>query len=385
MIYFDNAATSYPKPESVLKAVNGAVVKYGGNPGRSGHKMSLESSEAVYSVRETAADMFGAQPENIVFTLNCTHSLNLAIKGTAVRGGHYIITSLEHNSVARPIHALTSRGISYSIARVYPDDDRTLAEISGLINPYTKGVICTLGSNVTGQLMPYRRIGALCRSRRIMFIGDGAQVCGVRPVSLAEDGINILCMPGHKGLYGISGTGMLITDGKYPIRHIVEGGTGSTSLDLRQPDFLPDSLESGTLNTVGIVSLGEGMNYVREKGIDAIYEAETALCERFIAGAEKINGVRIYRTPGTAYLPIVLFNIGSHPSEESASLLSDAGFALRGGFHCSGLAHKSLGTVENGGIRFAPSSFNTPNEVDGLLEAVAAIAKLTKAEQSLSG
>ncbi|MCC8042119.1 MAG: aminotransferase class V-fold PLP-dependent enzyme [Oscillospiraceae bacterium] len=374
MIYFDNAATTYPKPDSVLQAARAAPVEYGGNPGRSGHSMSLKTAEAVYAVREKAAKMFDADPENAVFTLNCTHALNLAIKGVAVRGGHYIISSLEHNSVARPVHALAQRGISYSIARVYEDDERTMKEIISLINPYTKGIICTMGSNVTGQILPFGKIGELCSARGLIFIADGAQVCGVLPISLKNDCINILCMPGHKGLYGISGTGMLITDGKYPIHHIMEGGTGSTSLELNQPDFLPDRFESGTVNTVGIISLGAGMDYLAAKGIDNVRSAEDTLCSRFINGVRSVDGVKIYRQPNAKYLPIVLFNIESKNSEETATELSDAGFALRGGYHCSGLAHRSLGTLDVGGVRFSPSAFNTAGEVDKLISAVKRIA-----------
>lgn len=381
MIYFDNAATTYPKPESVRRAAAEAIVRYGGNPGRSGHKMSIAASEAVYSVREKAGKFFGAEPENVIFTANCTESLNMAIKGLAeqeLREGrpfHVIISSLEHNSVFRPVHELTKRGLSYSIAEVSADDTVTVNNFEALIKPHTKAVICTLGSNVTGQLLPYERIGAMCRRRHICFVGDGAQVCGVVPIDMKRDNINILCMPGHKGLYGISGTGLLITDGQYPIYHILEGGTGSTSLEAEQTPFLPEELESGTVNTVGIVTVGAGIDFIGKTGAERIHSYETALCDRLINELDGESRVRIYRRERCSYLPIVLFNVEGIAPEEAAAYLNDAGFALRGGLHCSGLAHRSIGTLPNGGVRFSPSVFNTPAQTHMLANAVKKLAR----------
>lgn len=384
MIYFDNAATTYPKPESVRRAAAEAIVRYGGNPGRSGHKMSIAASEAVYSVREKAGRFFGAEPENVIFTANCTESLNMAIKGLAeqeLREGrpfHVIISSLEHNSVFRPVHELTKRGLSYSIAEVSADDTVTVNNFESLINPHTKAVICTLGSNVTGQLLPYERIGAMCRRRHICFVGDGAQVCGVVPIDIKRDNINILCMPGHKGLYGISGTGLLITDGQYPIYHILEGGTGSTSLEAEQTPFLPEELESGTVNTVGIVTVGAGIDFIGKTGAERIHSRETALCDQLISELDGESMVRIYRRERCSYLPIVLFNVEGIAPEEAAAYLNDGGFALRGGLHCSGLAHRSIGTLPDGGVRFSPSVFNTPAQTHMLANAVKKLANSKK-------
>lgn len=381
MIYFDNAATTYPKPESVRRAAAEAIVRYGGNPGRSGHKMSIAASEAVYSVREKAGKFFGAEPENVIFTANCTESLNMAIKGLAeqeLREGrpfHVIISSLEHNSVFRPVHELTKRGLSYSIAEVSADDTVTVNNFEDLIKPHTKAVICTLGSNVTGQLLPYERIGAMCRRRHICFVGDGAQVCGVVPIDMKRDNINILCMPGHKGLYGISGTGLLITDGQYPIYHILEGGTGSTSLEAEQTPFLPEELESGTVNTVGIVTVGAGIDFIAKTSAERIHSYETALCDRLINELDGESRVRIYRRERCSYLPIVLFNVEGIAPEEAAAYLNDVGFALRGGLHCSGLAHRSIGTLPDGGVRFSPSVFNTPAQTHMLANAVKKLAR----------
>ena len=373
MINFDNSATTFPKPRSVKAASAAALEKYGGNPGRGGHAISLASANAVFRARENIADFFGASPENVVFTLNCTHALNLAIKGVLKPGDHVIISSFEHNSSARPVHALSKSGVKYSIAEVFPESALTVESFRSLIRPDTKAIICTIGSNVTGQIMPFLELGMLAEKHGLCFIADGAQACGVIPVKLS-DGINILCTAGHKALYGPTGTGLLISDGKFPITPIMEGGTGSASIELEQPDFLPDSLESGTVNTAGIIALNAGVDFVRKLTLKKIFTHETALCRQFISGISDLDSVIIYRERNANYLPIVLFNIKGMPSDETASALNDMGFALRGGLHCSGLAHKSLGTLPNGGVRFAPSVMNSSAEVAKLVSAVRKLA-----------
>ncbi len=402
MINFDNSATSFPKPTVVKKAVFEAMNRYGGNPGRSGHRISIETAEAVYSARAAAADFFGAEPDNTVFTQNCTHALNMAIKGvvsgleqnSAVRtqnpdGGkgshrsekngapcHVIISSLEHNSVLRPVHALSQKGeCTYSVAEVSFDDSVTAENFRRLITPRTRVIACTLGSNVTGQLLPYERIAELCRKNNICFIADGAQACGVIPIRLS-DGINILCTAGHKSLYGPSGTGLLITDGSYKIDPIIEGGTGSASLEKEQPEFMPDSLESGTINTAGAIALGAGIRFVKKIGTDKIYSHENRLCRIFLDETGDSDRIMIYRDERVKnYLPIISFNISGLTANETAARLSDMGFALRGGLHCSGLAHTALGTVPDGTVRFSPSVFNTEKEVYALTAAVKKISK----------
>ena len=374
MINFDNSATTFPKPRSVKAAAALALERYGGNPGRSGHSLSLKAAEAVFAARKNIAEMFSAEPENVIFTLNCTHALNLAIKGIVKPSDHVIISSFEHNSVARPVYAMSKTGVRFSIAEVFPEDKLTIQSFRALIRPETKAIICTAGSNVTGQILPVREIAEIAAENNLCFIVDGAQACGVIPISLS-DGINVLCAAGHKALYGPTGTGLLITDGKYPISPIIQGGTGSTSVELEQPTFLPDALESGTVNTAGIIALNAGVSYVKRLTPERIYRYESELCRRFISGIAPLTNVIIYRENGANYLPIVLFNIKGMPSNETASKLSDMGFALRGGLHCSGLAHKSIGTLPDGGVRFAPSTLNKPEEVDGLIHAVRKLAK----------
>lgn len=367
-VNFDNAATTFPKPASVRRALSEAISRYGGNAGRGGHRLTLATSEKVFDTRQTAADFFGAVPENVVFTLNCTHALNFAIQGIMKSGGHIIISSIEHNSVARPVYALSEKGnVFYSIAPVYDDDEQFLDGLKRLIRHDTKAIVCTIAGNVTGRILPFREIAEICKSRNICFIADGAQACGILDVKLS-DGINILCTSGHKGLYGPAGTGLLISDGEYEISPVIQGGTGSSSMNLIQPDFLPDSLESGTVNTTGIIALKSGIDFVQKMGTDKIYAHENRLCRKFISLLDP-ERVTVYRTEGLNYAPVVSFNINGMPPEEAAGLLSDRGYCLRAGLHCSPLAHKTLGTDE-GTVRFAPSVFNNENQVYGLTKEI---------------
>ncbi len=373
IVNFDNAATTFPKPPEVRLAVEKALVRYG-SAGRGGHPIAARTSEMVYAVRETAANFFGAQPEQVVFTLNCTHALNLAIQGMAQGGGHFVISDMEHNSVLRPVYALAKKGkIHYSIAAVKETPAETVQSFLSQLRPDTKAVICTIASNVTGQILPWKEIGTICQQRGICFIADGAQGCGTLPVKLS-DGINILCTAGHKGLYGITGTGMLITDGKFPLPALMQGGSGSLSNQPEQPDFLPDSLECGTLNVIGAASIKAGLEFVQKKGVSEIYRTESALCEMLIARLRSIPNVIIYRSLRAEYVPIVSFNIREIPSEETAQLLAKEDFCLRAGLHCAPLAHHRLGT-ENGTVRFAPSVFSRPQDVQRLAQTVRTIAE----------
>lgn len=356
IINFDNAATTFPKPTAVKNSVNSAVMSLT-SPGRGGHPLGLLTSEAVYSARETAARFFGAEPENIVFTLNCTHALNMAIQGVMSGGGHLIISGMEHNSAARPAAALANSGrIKLSVARVYPEASRTVESFRSLIRSDTKAMVCTIASNVTGQIMPIRELGELCRSRNIPLIADGAQACGIIDVKLSH-GINILCTAGHKGLYGITGTGLLVSDGKFHITPIMQGGTGSGSRSLAQPTLLPEALESGTVGTVGIMSLKAGIEFVESIGVNRIFSHEDRICRRFVNELRNNRKITIYREPMADYVPIISFNINGMTSEKAAAELAKEGFCLRAGFHCSALAHSQLGT-ENGTVRFSPSIFS---------------------------
>lgn len=365
IINFDNAATSYPKPMNVTRSVLRAINELGGSAGRGGHVLSMRSSEAVFGCRQKIADFFDAKIENVIFCSNCTHALNIAIDSIASDNAHIIISSLEHNSVSRPLAKKASdKKISLSIAQVYDNDDDTVLAFAKEITSKTKAIICTAAGNVTGQRLPIRKLAQICKKNNICFIVDGAQACGKIPLSL-NDGINIICTSGHKGLFGLSGTGILISDGKYKLDPLILGGTGSSSLELTQPDFMPDSLESGTLNTPGIISIGAGIDFIQSMTMDKIFKHEEALTEQFISTISSYNKIIVYRSENADYVPIVSFNVKDIKSEEFASYLSEKGFCLRAGFHCSALAHRSLNT-ENGTIRFAPSIFNCDNDVKKL-------------------
>ena len=376
-VNFDNAATTYPKPPEVRQAVAEAVARYG-NSGRGGHAIAERTSEMVYHARETVADFFDAKVENTIFTLNCTHALNLAIQGILKVGDHVIISDLEHNSVYRPVAALARSGrISYSVAKVSTDDHITIRNFLREIRQNTKAVICTVASNVTGQILPYRELAQLCRMHGICLIVDGAQGCGILPLSLEQDGMHILCTAGHKGLYGITGTGILMTDCEFPIQPLMQGGTGSASRSPQQPDFLPDRLECGTLNVIGAASLCAGISFVKRCTVEGLYRHESHLCDVLCQHLKQISGVRVFREEGAAYVPIVSFTIEGVSSEEAAAWLSEQGFCLRAGLHCAPLAHEKLGT-EDGTIRFAPSAFSREQDTVRLAQCVKNYVKILK-------
>lgn len=374
MIYLDNAATTFPKPQSVYRRWAYAMSAYGANPGRSGHAFSQNTAEAVYRSREKCADFFGAEPENTIFTLNCTHALNFAIKGIARKGCHFVTSDMEHNASIRPVYAAARAfGGSCTMFEAVENEEQTVYNAERAIRPDTAALVCTAASNVIGLRMPLDGLADLCRRKKICFIVDAAQGAGMFPITL-KSGINIICAAGHKGLYGPMGTGLMITDGKYPLNTIIEGGTGSASESVEQPDFTPDRFESGTINTAGIIALGEGVDFVKRITPEKILAHELALCRRFCAGAEKIRGVHLYNNitadNSGSYAPVVSFNIGDIPSTEGAALLSSKGFYMRGGLHCAPLAHKKTGTINGGTIRFSPSIFNTEREIDMLLNTL---------------
>ncbi len=365
MIYFDNAATTYPKPLTVVRAAETALLDYGANPGRAGHRLSAMTSLKVYETREKCAEFFGAETENTVFTLNCTEALNFALKGVVEKAGfcHVITTDLEHNSVIRPLERLAlQRKISYSIADSGDSDEELIRAVTSLIRKNTKVIIMTAGCNVNGRITPIKNIASIAKRYGICFIVDMAQTAGILPLTL-RDGINIICAPGHKGLYGPMGTGILCTDGRYPLSSLIEGGTGSNSLEINQPAFLPDMLESGTINTSGVIALSKGIDFIKAKGIDNIRHHENMLCDMFIKGVSRLSDIVIYRSENQSYLPVVAFNVKGRDSSEVAQYLSDKGIYLRAGFHCNFLAHRKLGTDKSGALRFAPSVFNTRNDV----------------------
>lgn len=380
MVYFDNAATSFPKPPAVQTAVLTALTRYGANPGRSGHDLSVQTARQVFEVREKAASFFGAEnPEHVVFTQNCTYALNTVIQGLFQSGDHVVISDLEHNSVLRPIWALAQqRKISYTVAKVDLDEERTVASFQSAIQPNTKAILCTHGSNVFGIRLPAAKLAKLAKSYGLYFILDAAQTAGTEPIHMREMGIDFLCAPGHKGLYGPSGTGLLITACGQKLRPLVKGGTGSVSSELAQPEFLPDRLESGTLNTMGILGLGAGIDFVQRHGRETLARYEMSICRSLYQQLHSIEGVILY-TPEPIYqksLPLFSFNIEGLTSEETTQLLNQEGLAVRGGLHCAPDAHQKFHTFPNGAVRVSIGAFNTMEQAREFAYVVRKIAKV---------
>lgn len=373
MIYFDNAATTYPKPEAVREAMNEAFTRYGANPGRSGHRMSVETAECIYETRELAARMFGAPgPEDVIFTQNCTQALNQAIQGILQPGDHVIISDLEHNSVIRPLQALGMRGvISYDVADTGRTPQDCLAGFERMFRPNTRLVCCTQASNVFGIRLPVESLARLAHRHGAYMLVDAAQSAGVVEIDITASGIDFLCIAAHKGLYGPVACGMLITPLGERLAPLMQGGTGSLSLQLEQPAFLPDRLESGTLGTMGILGLRAGMELVQRQGIPNIYRHEMAITNRMWEGLARMERVLLYNRP---QMPVFSFNLEGKTGEETAALLSEKGFALRGGYHCSPLAHQKMGTLEIGAARVSTGLFNTLQQAELFCEAVRSLA-----------
>lgn len=382
MIYFDNGATTFPKPASVINAVNNTLKYYGANPGRSGHKMSIKASEIIYNCRVNASKMFDIdEPENIIFTHNCTTALNIVIKGILKKGDHAIISSIEHNAVVRPLEFLKSQGVEYSIADYDEDEEIIIDNFRKAIKSNTKLVICTHASNVFGVKMPIERLSALCRINGILFCLDAAQSAGVVDISLNNSCIDFLCTAGHKGLYGPMGTGILVINNKNLPESLVQGGTGSFSIDMTQPEILPDKYESGTPNLIGIAGLNEGIEFVLNKKCNNIEKYEMSLSKMLYDGLRNIDGVKLYTSLPvlSKNVPVISFNIIDCDSEEIASDLNTKyNIAVRAGLHCAPLAHKRFKTEDIGTVRAVISVFTTEKQIKYFINCINKIANFKK-------
>ncbi len=365
MIYFDNAATSGKKPLSVIEAVNFALKNLSANPGRSGHDYSLKTADAIYGVRGKIADFFGAEgAERVIFTQNCTHSINCVLKGVLTKGEHLIISNLEHNAVMRPLKKM---GISYSVAQVEDDVDGTLENIKTSIKPNTRLIFVSGASNVTGQVLPIAEIGKICKNRGILFGVDAAQTAGVLPIDMQKMNIDFLCIAPHKGLYAPMGIGVLIA--RKPFRNtVLEGGTGTESLNFAQPHDIPEGFESGTVNVPAIMGVGAGVDFVKKIGIKKIYEHEFSLLDMLYKRLMKNENIELYTLPPifeyTA--PVVPFNFKNCDSFRLGHYLNKNGIAVRSGLHCAPTAHKTMGTLEKGAARVSFGVFNNKTEVEKL-------------------
>ena len=379
MIYIDNAATTFPKPLLVSSTVYDFMLKRGANPGRSGHKLSMAAAEEIYKCREAAAELFNATgPECVAFTQNATYSINLALKGALINGGHVVTSSLEHNAVMRPLYKLSKSGISYDVAKVELDDDElTVKNFEMLIKKDTVMVACMHASNVCGKVLPVKEIGALCHERGITFLVDASQTAGLLSIDMQAMNIDYLCMAGHKSLYGPMGTGLLISSKGEELETLIEGGTGSNSVSLDQPDFMPDRLESGTLNAPGIAGLRAGIEFVNKRGTEYIFKREQQLALMLYDKLSKIKEIKLYtQRPESGYVPVIGFNISSLSSVTAANLFDKEGIALRGGLHCAPSAHSCFGTLEQGMIRASFGAFNSTEDVLTLVNVTKKIAGL---------
>ncbi len=380
MIYLDNSATSWPKPKEVYLSIVDAVKKYGANPGRSGHAMAISAGEQVFKCRMTISDFFGIDdPSKVIFTLNATDALNIAIKGILKNGDHVIYSSMEHNSVVRPVNAMAERnGVTFSVANGDIYGYVSVKNIESLIRPNTKLIALTHVSNVCGTINPIREVGEMAKKYGIIFMVDASQSAGIIPIDVKKDNIDILATAGHKGLLGPVGTGVLYIRDANMVDTFREGGTGSYSMNAFQPIQMPDKFESGTLNTVGIMGLMAGVDFINKIGIDEIYAHEKRLTGKLLERLAFIKNVVVYGYLHTENrLGVVSFNILGKDSVEVAKILDEKyGIAVRAGYHCAYGAHCTIGSKALGTVRVSIGAFNTENDILALCGAVEEIANI---------
>lgn len=377
MIYLDNAATSFPKPKEVVAEMERCMLGYCGNPGRSGHTMSVRTGEGVYKARRCIGEFFGLEDSSkVIFTSNATESLNLAIKGVLKANDHVITTSMEHNSVLRPLKELESRQIQSTIVFANQEGYVSPQKIEKAIRKETRLIVCTHASNVSGTLQPIEEIGRIAKKNNIIFLVDASQSAGSIPINMEDMNIDMLALPGHKGLLGPMGTGILCVRGDIYLKPLKEGGTGTKSKDRKQPLDFPDGYESGTVNAPGIIGLREGVEFVKRIGVNKIRAYEEYLIEELQYGLQNIEGLSIYGTQkASRKTAVVSFTIEGMSCEEISERLNERyGIASRAGFHCAGLAHKTLGSLETGTVRLSVGPFNTLKEIRYTVKAIREIA-----------
>ena len=377
MIYLDSAATTLQKPPAVSQAVTRAM-KCMASPGRGGHRPAMLAAETAFACRQAAARLFHMDnPEQVVLTFNATHGLNLAIKTLVRPGDTVLISGYEHNAVTRPLAAIGGVTIRTARSPLFQPEE-LLRSFAAQMTPEVSCVICTHVSNVFGYILPVEEIALLCRRRGVPFVLDASQSAGCLPVDMAELGAAFAAMPGHKGLYGPQGTGLLLCGGG-AVRTLLEGGTGSASLQQEMPEFLPDRLEAGTHNIPGAAGLLEGLRFVLRKGTGTILRHEQGLCARAAEGLARMDGVTVFAAPSPEGQGGVLsFTAEGTDCEDVGQALGRMGIAVRAGLHCAPLAHCTAGTLETGTVRVSFSAFNTPQEVDRFLCAVRSFLRLKR-------
>lgn len=381
MIYLDNGATTFPKPKVVTDKIMECYLGYAGNPGRSGHKLAMKMDLEIYETREKICKLInGTEVLNVIFTFNATDSLNLAIKGVLEEGDHVITTSMEHNSVLRPLNQLRKEG-KIELSIVYADNKGYIdpQKIFEALTPNTKMIVTTHMSNVFGTIVDIKAIGDFCKENNILYLVDASQSIGVLDIDVQEMNIDLLAFPGHKALFGPMGTGALYIKEGIIVKPLKEGGTGSYSHSIDQPDLYPDSLESGTPNGVGIIALGKGIDFINEVGLENIRNHEMSLKNHFIELLKDNEDVILYGTLDDRQGAVVSLNVKDMDSSEISYILSDEfDIYTRPGFHCAPLAHKTMGTEELGAIRFSFGYYNTLEEIEKTVEALLNIIERNK-------
>lgn len=377
--YFDYSATSYPKPKRVVDKMVEVITEYGANPGRSGHRLALEAGRGIYETRERLANFIGAKnPMDIVITRNATASLNLAIKGLLKKGDHVITTTMEHNSVLRPIMKLKDNGIvEVTILEADEKGHIDLEDLKSSIKNNTKLVVTTHASNVTGTIFPIESISKIVHEKDVLYLVDAAQSAGYLAIDVEKMDIDLLAMTGHKSLLGPQGTGVLYIREGIILDSIEEGGTGSKSYEFTQPEIYPDKFESGTPNTPGIIALGEGLKYIEDIGLENIASHKWEMTKRFLQGIKDVEGIKVYGPElSEKRAPVVPINIGEEDSSSISYILDDEfDIATRPGLHCAPLAHKSIGTFEQGVVRFSFGHGTTAEEIDYAIDVLKQIAE----------
>ena len=374
MIYLDSAATTFQKPPSVARAMAEALNTMS-SPGRGGHPLAMQAAETAFRCRSELAELFHVRsPEQVVLTMNATHALNIAIKTLVPPGGSAVISGYEHNAVTRPLAALGAE-VSVADGPLFRPEAVTEA-FEALVRPGVDAVICTHVSNVFGFVQPVEAVAAICRRQGVPLMIDASQSAGILPLDLEALGAAYIAMPGHKGLYGPQGTGVLLCGRDAKPKPLMEGGTGSISLSQDMPDFLPDRLEAGTHNMPGIAGLLAGVEFVRRQGTEAILRREHALTRRTAEGLAGLPGVEVFALPeGAAQAGVLSFRIPGRDAEAVGEALAERGIAVRAGLHCAPLAHRTAGTLDTGTVRVSFSAFNTLREADALVQAVEDISK----------
>ena len=374
LVYLDHAATSYPKPPRVISAMTDCMKYNGGNPGRGSHRLALGAAKEIYACREVAARLFGGEPDEVIFTLNTTHALNLAIKGIMGRGGHALCSDMEHNSVYRPLYRLAAEGVcTFDVFDTFPTsplrtEEMILSALAAKVRPDTRMVVCAHASNVCSAVLPIRRIGEFCRRRGILFVVDAAQSAGAMDLHMERDCIDCLCLPGHKGLMGPQGTGMLILGKGVSLDTLMEGGNGMDSLRGEMSSDAPERYEAGTLQTPAIAGLRAGMEFVESVGVAAIGEHERRLGIRQRDALLELPRVTVYaphREGG-----VVLFSVEGYGSDEVGRILDAEGICIRPGFHCSALGHRTLGTPDGGAARVSFGWGSRERDVEAVVRVI---------------